>query len=642
VAHPSAAASATNALRPFIVLGGLVLAVAFLYFAKVVLVPLALATLLAFIMTPLVNGLQRRGLRRIPSAILVVALAFVLLAGVGYVIWAQVGNLLNNLPRYQNNIRDKVAALNLGGGGMWNNVRRTLDIVTGEGTDGSPPDNPQQSADDWQRGEKPREEPLGSSPKNPMYVYIAPSGYSRAAEAAGPAAEFLAQTFLVVVMVVFMLVQRENLRNRVVRLIGHGRLIATTRAIDEAARRVSGYLLMQMVINVAFGFTLAACLFALSFFAPDDVSRHALRAYAVLWGFVAAALRFVPYLGTWLAAALLVAFSVATITGWTLPLVIFGVFVGLELLTANVLEPLLFGHSTGVTPLALLLAAAFWTWLWGPIGLLLSTPMTVMAVVLGKYVPQLQFLEVLLGDEEPLSPRVVFYQRLLARDQDEASDLIDEYLQTHAPEDAYQEVLLPALSRVKQDRERGELDDDDVRYLTRATRDVVEEVAAVQHERTPSRPAPAPPRPAVLCCPARDEADELALDMFRDLLRAQGYEAEVVPSGVLTAEVLTKVGELCPAVVCVAALPPGGLAQARYLCKRIKSQCKGVKVAVGRWGQQDNAERVQGRLKGAGADLVGFSLAETRAQVVPLLQLATAADGSGRAGAPAGELAASR
>ncbi len=269
----------------------------------------------------------------------------------------------------------------------------------------------------------------GHSAANPLYVQQTPSGWTHAAEAIGPAAEGLADAFLILVLVIFILMQRENLRNRCVRLIGHGRLIVTTQAFDEGGQRVSRYLLMQLLVNTLFGVTLAVALFVTGLSSGDRV----LWQYALLWGFVAGTLRFVPYVGTWVAAALVTAFSIATLQGWALPLVIFGFFIVIELVTANVVEPLLFGHSTGISPLALLLAAAFWTWLWGPVGLILSTPLTVILVVLGKYVPELHFLEVLLGDEPVLSTDVTYYQRLVARDLDEASDLVENALRDHPP-----------------------------------------------------------------------------------------------------------------------------------------------------------------------------------------------------------------
>src|SRR5262249_8294685 len=247
----------------------------------------------------------------------------------------------------------------------------------------------------------------------------------------GPVLEGLATTVLVVVLVVFVLVLREDLRNRLLRLIGNGRITDTTKALDDAAGRISRFLLTQSLINVFFGMVLTISLWLAG--VP----------YALLWGFLAALLRFVPYMGTFFAMLLPFTYSVAVFPGWREPLLALGIYLTLELLAAYVVEPLLLGHSTGVSPLALVFAAAVWTWLWGPLGLILSTPMTTCLVVLGKYVPGLEFLDVLLGDERVLDTSVSFYQRLLARDQDEATELVEHYLESHPPEAVFDELLLP-------------------------------------------------------------------------------------------------------------------------------------------------------------------------------------------------------
>lgn len=650
--------NSNGALRAILTLAGVVLVTGFLYWARPVLVPLALAILLAFILTPPVNILQRRGLGRVPSVLVVVALSFGLVGGVGYFVGNQIVGLIRQLPRYQNEIASKVASLSGGGGGMLGTIEQTIRNVNqqvkdkesdqkvkdaeaakqgGNGTAkktenaapaGEPAREPADGRAGADKGEKgqPQEKKVepGTSPDYPLYTQVVSSGWGGITDYLGPAAEGFASSVLVVVMVVFMLIQRENLRNRLVRLIGHGQLIVTTRAIDEGARRISGFLLMQVCINAGFGVAVMLALLVLSFVARTPEDAATLRQYALLWGFVCGLMRFVPYIGTWVGAALLVAFSVATLNGWVLPLTIFAAFLVLELLCANAVEPLLFGHSTGSSPLALLLSAAFWAWLWGPMGLLLSTPMTVVLVVVGKYVPQLRFLEVLLGDEPVLGRHVVLYQRLVARDQDEAADLVDEYLREHSVEETYQDLLLPALALARQDLDRDELDPESAHGLYRMVRELVDDVAP------PPAAAPgegAAHRTMVLGCPARDEVDELTLAMFGHLMQAQGRPVEIVSSKMLTAEVLGKVGETCPGVVVIASVPPGGLAQSRYLCKRMKSQCSGIKVVVGRWGRQDDADRVRERLKDSGADAVGSTLAETRAEVISLARVAEAAAG---------------
>jgi predicted PurR-regulated permease PerM len=510
------------------------------------------------------------------------------------------------------------------------NIRRTIENITeqlGAKEKGDQPDAATEKKPDEQGKQRPgaTADAPGVTPEKPLYVSTQTNTWSQVLEVAGPAGEGLASTLLVIVLVVFMLIQRENLRNRIVRLVGRGRLVVTTRALDEGARRISRYLVMQVMVNTGFGVALAVGLFLAGVF----TGQESLRYTAVLWGFICGSVRFVPYLGTWVGVGLLLLFCFATLPGWGAPLGIFAFFLVLELLTANVIEPLMFGHSTGSSPLALLLAAAFWTWLWGPVGLVLSTPLTVTLVVLGKYVPQLKFFEVLMGDEPPLSPEVTYYQRLLARDQDEASELIEEYLETHSVDDTYQELFLPALLQAKGDHERGELDDDDLEFLLDATRDIVDYLVSAQSAPASAPPgedgkeAAPPPKAVLIGCPVHDEVDELALYLLRNLLLPQGYGVEILSSDLLTSEVLARVGTECPPVVCLAALPPGGLAQARYLCKRMRTQCPDVRIVVARWGEPENLERIQKRLRSAGADYVGTSLLESRTQIVPLLQVAS-------------------
>lgn len=605
------AGTSTKPRDAFLILGGLVLVTACLYWARQVLIPVALAVLLAFILTPAVSALQRRGLGRLPSVILVVLLALLLMGGVGYVISRQINNLVGNLDKYKENIVNKIESLRGGEeGGFVGRIQHTISDITEELTQNAQEKQKKKEAD-----QGPESKP-GEAADKPLYVQTTPSGWSHVGEAVGPAAEGLGNAFLILVLVVFMLIQRENLRNRLVRLLGHGRLIATTQAFDEGAQRISRFLLMQLLINAFFGVTLTIGLVVMGLVS----GQRELWQYALLWGFLSCILRFVPYLGTWVAAALVVGFSIATLPGWGLPLGVFGFFLVVELLTANVVEPLLFGHSTGISPLALLLAAAFWTWLWGPIGLVLSTPLTVILVLLGKYVPEFHFFEVLLGDEPVLSRHVTYYQRLVARDLDEASDLVESYVRDHSPEQVYEEVLLPALLLAKKDRERGELEAENYEFVLQGIRDTEEDLPASWAENV--KPAAGAAKVVALGCPGRDEADELALKMLAELVRLAGYTLEIISSTKLSAEVLEKIQKANPTVVCIGSLPPGGLSQARYLCKRIRQQAPDVKIVVGRWGEKEQTERMESRLCGAGADRVATTLHETRAQIVPLLQVA--------------------
>jgi predicted PurR-regulated permease PerM len=577
-------------------LGGIVLATATLYWAQKVLIPLALAVLLAFVLNPVVTFVQRRGLPRVPSVILVACLSFMLLGGMGTALTLQVKRLVAELPQYKENVVKKVAGLREVGQGRW---LQDLEEMLKE-----PASDP--------KGEKSNK----GSPEEPLAVRMQPTSAFTFGRVAGPTAEFLATAGLVVVLVVFMLIQREELRNRLIQLIGKGRLIHTTRAIEETARGLSRFLLMQLVINASFGLTLGLGLYLIG--VP----------YPLLWGILAATLRFVPYVGTWLAVGLVLLFSVAVTPTWTLPVLVLAFVAVLELATLYVVEPFVFGHSTGVSPIALVVAAAFWLWLWGPIGIVLSTPLTACLVVFGRYVPRLEFLGVLLGAKSVMDPEFAYYQRLLARDQDEATDVVNAYLRDHPPETVYDAVLVPALVLAKRDRDSGVLSPDDERFIFQVTRAILADLEFAPPipdgsvEVTPEASAEPPGQKIlVLACPACDEADELALRMFRRLLDPDRFQTEVLSgqddrSGGQFADL----GE-SPAAVCVAALPPGGLAQGRYLCKRLRASFPHQKIVVIRWGLPDNAGQRREELLAAGADVVAITLLEARALLAPVVSV---------------------
>ena len=606
-----------SSLRPILTLAGLALITAFLYWARAVLVPFALAMFFAFILAPAVSYLQRHGLSRLPAVFVVVLLAYSFVGGVGYFVGNQLAGLVVRLPEYKGVISAKVESISSGQSGGWMKLlRQTMDDVA-RGAMGD-----EHMVDKASESDGAGDVIRGATPEKPVFTKPVGSDWSGFADYAGSAAEGLASAVLASVLVIFMLAQRENLRNRLVRLIGHGQVIITTRAIDEGARRVSRYLLMQLIVNACFGTVLTLALFTLSFFAPEAADGETLRRYAILWGFICGTMRFIPYIGTWAGGLMLFAFTVATVHGWALPITSFILFVVFETISANAVEPLLLGQSTGISPLALILSAAFWAWLWGPVGLLLSTPLTVVLVVIGKYVPAMHFLEVMLGDEPVLRPHVVFYQRIVAKDQDEAIDLVEAHLKDHSIEQTYEDLILPALLLARQDRARGELDAETSRELYRSIRDVIEEFAPPPAEADQEVAEPA----VVLGCPASDEVDELALVMLANLLRSRARSIEIVSSKALTAEALAKVGETCPAVVVVASVAPGELAPARYLCKRIKAQCPTMKIVVCRWGKTEDLERLQQRLKQSGASVVGSTLTETRSEIVPLLQVAEASE----------------
>jgi predicted PurR-regulated permease PerM len=591
--------------RPFLILGTLVLVIGILYWAQKVLIPVALAVLLTFILAPVVLFFQRRGLRRVLAVLVVVVLAFTFLGAVFWTLAYEVQDLSVYMARNSKNISAKIAELQGGSEpGVVGNFMKVFQDI----------------GDQIHRATGSAETPPPGTKAKPVKVQVVPAekpsgGLAWFPVVVQPLLEILAEAGLVVILVIFMLMRREDLRNRLLRLIGHGRLSLTTRALDDAAQRISRLLATQLGINTAFGIVLGIGLWLIG--VP----------YAFLWGFLAVVLRFIPYIGTWVTALLPLTISVASPeAGWTQPLLVLGLFAVLEIVTANVVEPLLFSHSTGISSIALLVSAAFWTWLWGPIGLVLSAPLSVCLAVLGRYVPALEFFDIVLGDEPVLDTNARYYQRLLVRDQDEATEVVEDYLAHNSYENVYDDILLPALLYAKRDRENIGLPEEDVEFIYQVTRDVLSEVVAPQQEISLIA-AGAPTaegggrRPAVLVlgCPARDEADEVALEMLAQLLRGRPCRVEVLSSKSLAAEVVSRVQEEGPALVCLGSLPPGGLAQARYVCKRLRMHFPDLKIVVGRWGQMDNVERLRDRLREAGADFVGTSLQETRAQVTPLL-----------------------
>jgi predicted PurR-regulated permease PerM len=584
--------------RTFYGLATLLLVIASLYWGRTVLLPLALASLFAFILTPAVQWLERHHLRRTPSVLIVVVLLFAVLVGLGYFLTRQVDQLAGQLPQHTQTIKAKVDSLRQGSNGTVNRLLGMFKEITGNVEQASAEaGNVVAAAEPGQRASA-----------GPSLHWLSDVG--------GAAADFLAQAALVAVLVVFMLAKREDLRDRIIRLFGGGHLTATTRALDEAGSRISRYLLLLVLVNVGYGTVLSVALFFLG--VP----------FALLWGFVVATLRFIPYIGVWVGAVFPLLLSAATSSGWTEPLLVLGIIVVLELVVGNVLEPILYGRSMGVSEVALLVSAAFWAWLWGPVGLVLSVPLTVCVAVLGKYVPQLKFFELLLRDEPVLSMPVRYYQRLLAHDDDGAGDMVEEYLKDHPPEAAFDEVLLPALALARLDVERGELEVGEQEWVYQTTRQVLDDLVFRQQQNGKPTSAPTGKEAMVrhevtaLAFPAHDEADDLALHMLAQMLEPSGCRLEVFSTKSLTGELLARTCEERPAFVVIGALPPGGMAQTRHLCKRLRAGCPDLKIFVVRWGLAENLDRVRDSLRQAGADGVVTTLREASAELVPLVRVA--------------------
>ena len=432
-----------------------------LYFGRDVLIPVALAALLTFLLAPLVTFLQR-WLGRIGAVLLVVMLILAGAGTAGYMLTSQMVDLATKLPDYQKNIQAKLRSFKVPTGGRYTRFSQAVEELR---KDLPGVANQAESAASTNAATTFRPEPAAQAPipvpviekseNNPLQlvrVVLSPL--------LGP----LGTAALVMLLVIFMLLKREDLRSRIIRLIGQGHISATTRAMDDAGTRVARYLLMQLVVNLTYGILVATGLYFIG--VPN----------ALLWGAFATVLRFIPYVGPWIGATLPIALSLAVSPGWTMPLLTVGLFVVLELLSNNILEPWLYGSSTGVTPVALIFAALFWTWLWGPVGLVLATPMTVCLVVMGRHIPRLSFLGVLLSDEEALTPAEDCYYRLLTVGEQDENELVESYLKTNSLCALYDSVFIPVITRMETDYRLELLDEEQRSLVEQSLTDIIEDV----------------------------------------------------------------------------------------------------------------------------------------------------------------------
>jgi predicted PurR-regulated permease PerM len=614
-----------------------VIATAGLYFGREVFVPLALAVLLSFALGP-ATVVVRRWTGRVTSVIIVVTIAFLAILGLGAFVAGEVVSLAGKLPQYQWNIAHKIRVLQDAAPGsgvvgqtsqMLRNLQQELTRGSSDGQDAAK--KPAAAADGGAKEQQPV--PVQIREPDPAPLQVIESFV-------GPLLAPLATMGIVVIFTVFILLQREDLRDRLIRLAGPRDLQRTTVAMNDAASRVSRYLLMQLVINATFGLQIGIGLLFIG--VPN----------AGLWGLLAALFRFLPYIGAWIAAAVPLVLSLAVDPGWSMLLWTAALFVVVELITGNVVEPLLYGHSTGLTPIAVIVAAMFWAWLWGPIGLLLSTPLTVCLVVLGRHVPQLEFLNVLLGSGTVLAPEETFYQRLLAHDPEEASDQAEEFLREKTLVEFYDSVALPALGLAQADDDRGTLEPERRRRFAEDALTVMDNIVEDARPEDPSGtvldPAallrqggiePEALRTArVLCIGGRTELDEAAAVMLAQLLWLRGLPAQVVPLERLTRGRPDRHDFAAVELICLSYVDSLTFTNARRTCRSIRRRLPGVRVMAAFWQlTADDAAR-RDPLAGTGADFAARSLRDAIEQVAGALQppvTAAAASSAGTAIEPA-------
>jgi predicted PurR-regulated permease PerM len=625
-----------NVSSPLLTLAAFVVAIAALHLAKEILLPLALAILISFLLTPLANRLERWRFPRVLSVISVVTVTFAVLGALGWVLSIQVVELSEQLPTWRRSLVAKVRDLReanaapSGEKSTIDELTETIEEVDKAITEDAKPgdaakeradgvaardatgDQPRGEADaelqrradtpewssealwSWTRGfSQEAEDREDAGPPNPVDVRIVGTPVSplrQMMDWLGPLVAPLTTAGVAVVLVIFILLSREDQRNRFLQLFGSTHLHATTEALTDVTDRVSKYLRMQFLINAGYGIAVGVGLWAIG--VPS----------ALLWGVLSFSLRFLPYIGPWLSAIMPLFVSIADSEGWTQPFMVVAWFGILELIVNNVAEPLLYGRSTGVSGVGVIVAAIFWTWIWGPIGLVLAMPLTVCVVVMAKYIPGLQFLSILLGDQPPMTDDQRVYQRLLAGDVEEARKLVRLHLKDESLADVYDRVLVPALNAAERDRHAGLLHEEqetDVEETARELIDELEEVAtAARLAKTEEAEAAAPtPRARVLVAPLRDEADEISGEMLAQLLKIDRFEVELAANETLTGELVESVAKSNIDIVVISILPPLPARTSRLLCRRLRDRYPSLPIVVGYWCgacPEDIAQRLCG------------------------------------------------
>ncbi|MBN8417785.1 MAG: AI-2E family transporter [Verrucomicrobia bacterium] len=590
-------------LSHFLKFAGALLTIAALYLGREILVPLALACLFTFLLNPLVKRLCRWGVPRVVSLGVVTVACFSTLALVAWLLGGELANLADDLPNHRFNIQRRIESVQkIGETGIIKRLRQFVGDVSQTSTpsdsDGVRPSAPPPPA--------PAPAPAPSAPSAPSASRQ--DGQTMLAKAlnvvVSTLTDALGMAAVVILFVVFMLLRLDDISQRVVRLVGYSRLTLTTKAIDESGDRVSRYLLMQGTVNAIYGLVLGIGLTLIGI------------PYVLLWGVLAAISRFIPYVGPWIVTVLLVALSLAIFDGWSQPLLVIAFVATLELLTNMLLEPMLYGHSVGLSDFALLLAVAFWTWLWGGVGLVLATPLTVCIVVYCKHAPSLEWVGIVMGDNPTQEPHLSYYQHHLAGNEDAAQTLLESSMQSDGLDTTLEEIALPALALTRHEEVLGKLDEGEALRLYQSMRAAVimlKEEAEGGAVPLPQAEGAREPVQRVLHVYGRalhGEPDAQALEMLALLLRAP-LEMEVCSEPRLVGELMHEIEEKKPAVVCISAMPLRAQFNAKTLCRRLRSKMPELKILVCRWGLPGQ-EHDDKPLREAGATWVVATLKDAR------------------------------
>jgi predicted PurR-regulated permease PerM len=595
--------------EPLILLALVLLA---LYFAREVLIPLAMAVTLNFLLAPAVIFFEKLRLKRISSVVLVVFMASAVAGAVGFIVARQLIGVVNELPNYRQNISHNLSALHMPTTGALGQTAKSLEEIgetlsKEENAAGIPPAEANEVPGGIRARERARLKAEEKIIPTPVVVVTPESTARYVNEWLKPVMKPLATLGMVLIFTIYMLLKREDLRNRLLLLAGIGRLNLMTQALNDAAERISRYLVMNVLVNASYGAVFAIGLYLLR--VPN----------ATLWGALLALLRMVPYAGTMIAGLATVGYTLAVFPTWWHPLGVFLLFAGLEIIISNFVEPQLYGSHTGISALALVTMAIVWTLLWGWAGLVVSTPLTVCLIVFGRYVPQMSFLHILLGEEAELAPEAHFYERLLAMDQAEAHNVADRFLESRGIVDLYDEVVMPALIMTEQDRHKGVLDDVRSSYLFQSATELIAELTDY---KSPMALEPAcDPRGAaaranpIVCVPANDQADEIAATMLAQLLEQCGHKTLLLPGLALSPEILSRLAEEAGTILCISAVPPFAFAHARTLALRLRQSVPGNRILIGLWNANGDKDVLRERFGHARPDFVAATLREALAQI---------------------------
>ena len=598
---------ARSAPHSILTAGGILLAIAGLYFGQDLFIPFTLAVLLAFALSPIIDTLRRWRVPRVPAVVITATLAFSVIGGLSYLLSTQLIKLAEDLPTYQYTMLSKVDAIRGSkddGGGIVDRLTSTLERLRSrlsQADEAEPTPSPSGSGT-----EEPPPIPviIESETGSPMEVFQA---------VIGPLIKPLATAGLVVVFVLFVLLERDDLRDRFIKLVGAGDLQTSTEALSEAGSRVSRYLLMQLVVNVAYGVPFGIGLYVIG--VPN----------AALWGLLAIILRFIPYLGPFLAALFPMVLAFAVDPGWSMLLWVAGLFLLMELVSNNFIEPWLYGSSTGLSALAVIASAIFWTTLWGPVGLILSTPVTVCLIVIGRYVPQLNFLGTLLGSDPVLAPEEQLYQRLLASNHEGAIEIAEDYIDQHSAEEFYDRVAVPALCLAEEDRRRNMSDGSYKRTVADGMIAVIEELAdydqlskagearAAQHADEAADP-PAAGDPC-LCIGGKTDLDRAAAEMTGQLMRGRNIGARVLPPIAVGQHGIVRIDLAGVEVVCLSYLAHQPQTFASFACRRLKKRAPSLKVLLCLLNPAIGASHAIDLKDRTGADAVVTSLSAAADQI---------------------------